>query len=141
MKALRRWLLYLGLWPVFLLAQEGVRFQTDFPPEEFAARRAKIFEKIGERALAVIQGAPAVDGFKVFRQSNEFYYLCGIETPHAYLLLDGRTRRTTLYLPHRDEQRERNEGKVLSAEDADLVKQLTGVDAVRPLEMMPRDWI
>lgn len=141
MKTLRRWLLYVGLWPFFLLAQERVRYQTDFPPEEFAARRAKIFEKIGERALAVIQGAPAVNGFKVFRQSNEFYYLCGIETPHAYLLLDGRTRKTTLYLPHRDEQRERNEGKVLSAEDADLVKQLTGIDAVRPLEMMPRDWI
>ena len=25
-----------------------------------------------------------------FRQSNEFYYLCGIVKPHAYLLLDGR---------------------------------------------------
>jgi Xaa-Pro aminopeptidase len=129
------------LWPLVLLAQEAVHYQTDFPPEEFAARREKIFDKIGNQAVAIIQGAPAVDGFKIFRQSNEFYYLCGLETPHAYLLLDGRNRRATLYLPHRDEARERNEGKVLSAEDAELVKKLTGVDAVRGLELMPRDWI
>ena len=33
------------------------------------------------------------------RQHNTFYYLCGIETPGAYLVLDGRTRKVTLYLP------------------------------------------
>jgi len=39
--------------------------------------------------------------------------------PAAYLLLDGRTRQATLFLPPRNERLERNEGKVLSAEDAD----------------------
>ena len=123
------------------LAQEQYRYQTDFPPEEFTARRNQVFDKIGNQALALIQGAPGVDGFKVFRQSNEFYYLCGLETPHAYLLLDGRNRKTTLYLPHRDEARERGEGKLLVAEDAELVKKLTGVDAVHGVELMPRHWI
>jgi len=124
-----------------LFAQEQHRYQSDFPPEEFAARRTQIFEKIGNQALAIIQGAPGVDGFKIFRQSNEFYYLCGLETPHAYLLLDGRSRKSTLYLPHRDDARERNEGKLLCAEDAEVVKKLTGVEAVHGVELMPRHWI
>ena len=33
----------------------------------------------------MIQGAPSPPGYTRFRQSNEFYYLCGIESPHAYL--------------------------------------------------------
>ena len=65
--------------------------------------------------------------------SGSGYYLCGLESPHAYLLLNGRNRTTTLYLPHRDPARERGEGKMLSAEDADLVKTLTGVDEVAGL--------
>ena len=30
---------------------------ADFPPEEFAARRAKVFNQIGNRAVAIVQGA------------------------------------------------------------------------------------
>src|SRR5690606_39307541 len=103
---------------------------TGFEPAEFAARRAAVYDAIGADAIAVLQGAPSPEGFVRFRQTNEFYYLSGIETPHAYLILDGPERRTTLYLPNRNERREYNEGKVLSAEDADLVKELAGVDAV-----------
>lgn len=128
------------LLPVALLAQNSPLYQTDFPPEEFAARRAKVFEKIGANAIAIVQGAPAVDGFNVFRQTNEFYYLCGLEVPHTYLLLDGRSKKTTLYLQHRDTARERNEGKMLTAEDAEEVQKLTGVDAVYGLHLMARHW-
>src|SRR5215469_6255838 len=114
-----------------LLAQEGFPlFTTDFPPEEFAARRAKVYEAIGADAFAVVQGAPVPAGYTRFRQSNEFYYLCGIEVPHAYLLLYGSSKKATLFLPPRNEGRERVEGKMLSAEDADEVKKLSGVDAV-----------
>ena len=46
-----------------LLAQEGFPlFTTDFPPEEFAARRAKVYEAIGADAFAVVQGAPSPAG-------------------------------------------------------------------------------
>lgn len=127
--------------PVLSLAQGPPLYQTDFSIDEFRARRAKVFDAIGGNAMAIVQGAPSVNGFKVFRQSNEFYYLCGLETPHSYLLLDGRTRKVTLYLPHRDDARERNEGKLLTVEDAELVKKLTGVDAVISVELMGRNWI
>src|SRR5579875_1853175 len=86
---------------------------------DYAARRARVFDAIGPRAFAVLQGAPAPRGFPRFRQSNEFYYLSGIEVPHAYLLLNGRTRATTLYLPHRDDRHAANEGETLCAEDGE----------------------
>lgn len=114
--------------------------QTDFPAEEFKARWAKLFDRIGDRAIAIVQGAPLTRGFTMPRQSNEFYYLSGIETPGAYLLLDGRTRMATLFLPPRNERLERNEGKVLSAEDAAQVMQLTGADSVASTRLMGEDW-
>ncbi|HWZ86167.1 MAG TPA: Xaa-Pro peptidase family protein [Thermoanaerobaculia bacterium] len=121
----------LALCAAAAIAQEGFGpFTTDFPPEEFAARRANVYDAIGDKAFAVVQGAPGPAGYTRFRQSNDFYYLCGIEVPHAYLLLDGATRKTTLFLPHRNEGREKGEGRTLSAEDADEVKKLSGVDAV-----------
>ncbi|MCP5117536.1 MAG: aminopeptidase P family protein [bacterium] len=121
-----------------LAGQQPGLYQTDFPPSEFQERRAKVFDQIGDRAIALIQGAPAGEGFELFRQSNEIYYLCGLETPHSYLLLDGRTRKTILYLPHRDEGLERQSGKLLSAEDAPLAAKLTGADEVHGVEALAR---
>jgi len=124
-------ILFLLIVPTTVSAQVGFSpFRQDFPPEEFAARRAKVFESIGASSIALVQGAPSPPGYTRFRQSNEFYYLCGIEIPHAYMLLDGATKLTLLYLPHRNAGRERGEGKLLSAEDADEVKKLSGVDDV-----------
>jgi Xaa-Pro aminopeptidase len=134
-------------WSVVLLvAVPGLVFgqsppyQSDFPPEEFRARWSGIFERMGERSVAIIQGAPKPSGFVFPRQSNEFYYLCGIETPHAYLMLDGRDRKVTLFLPPRDEALERAEGRVLSADDAEAVRSLTGVDKVVSAKTMNEDW-
>jgi Xaa-Pro aminopeptidase len=126
--------LLLGAVPA--LAQDVPLFTSEFPPEEFAARRAAVYDAIGKEAVAVLQGAPSPVGYTRFRQANEFYYLCGIEVPHAYLLLDGEKRRAAVYLPHRNEGREKSEGKLLAAEDADLVRQLTGIEDVFGTEML-----
>jgi Xaa-Pro aminopeptidase len=132
-----RVVLFMLLSSAALFAQEGIPFfNTDFPPEEFAARRAKVYDEMGSGKIAVVQGAPSPAGFTRFRQSNEFYYLCGVESPHAYLLLDGTQRVASLYVPHRNEARERVEGKVLSAEDAEMIKKLSGVDAVYGAELL-----
>ena len=129
------------LAPSFGQAQTLPGYQSDFSREEFAARRARVYDAIGRQGIAVVQGASGVPGFSVFRQSNDFYYLSGVESAHAYLLLNGRSRSTTLYLPRRDEARERNEGKILSAEDSLLLVQFTGVDRVRGLESLAQDLI
>ncbi len=130
--------LCMGFSVGLLPGQERHFYQQDFPAEELGERRAAVLDRIGENSLALLQGAPSAPGFVVFRQSNEFYYLTGLEVPHSYLLLDGRSRRSTLFLPHRDVRRERGEGKVLSAEDAELVGQLTGVDGVLGVEQLGR---
>ncbi len=122
-------------------AQEKHYYQTDFSIVDFQERRSQIFEVIGNNSIALIQGAASIAGFKVFRQTNTFYYLCGLEAEHAYLLLNGKTKTSTIYLPNRDKERERSQGKILSAEDIDLVKKLTGVERVRGYGSLANDLV
>ncbi|PXX25384.1 aminopeptidase P N-terminal domain-containing protein [Arenibacter sp. ARW7G5Y1] len=122
-------------------AQNKPTFQTDFSAEDFSQRREIIFNKIGANALALVQGSEGTASFGIFRQSNNFYYLCGIESPHSYLLLNGKNKTSTLYLPHQNKGKDNSEGKTLSAEDADLIKQLTGVNFVKGLEFLSSDLI
>ncbi|HRI80233.1 MAG TPA: aminopeptidase P N-terminal domain-containing protein, partial [Cyclobacteriaceae bacterium] len=131
------------LWAIAIIspAQEKHHYQTDFPKEEFSERRAKVMESIGNNAVALIQGAAGIPGFTVFRQTNSFYYLTGLETAHSYLLINGKNKKSTVYLPNRDEATERNQGKVLSAEDEALVKQLTGIDQVKGIEFLSSDLV
>ena len=122
-------------------AQEKHYYQTDFSIVDFQERRSQIFEAIGNNSIALIQGAASITGFKVFRQTNTFYYLCGLESEHAYLLLNGKTKTSTIYLPNRDKARESSQGKILSAEDADLIKKLTGVERVRGYGTLANDLV
>jgi Xaa-Pro aminopeptidase len=135
------WVIVLLILRLVANGQSAPFYQSHFPPEEFKARWQKAFDLIGDRAIAIVQGAPKANGFIFPRQSNEFYYLCGIETPHAYLLLDGRTRKVTLFLPPRDEALERAEGRILSADDAEQVKRLTGADDVTSTKAMTEEWM
>lgn len=57
--------------------QDVPLFTEDFPPEEFRARREKVYDAMGLNALALIQGAPSPPGYVRFRQTNSFYYLSG----------------------------------------------------------------
>jgi Xaa-Pro aminopeptidase len=104
-------------------------FTDAFPASEFEAHRTALFAQIGD-AVAVIQGATELPSYLRFRQSNHFYYLTGVEAPRALLLLDGRTRSTTLFLAPRNERMERSEGPVLVP--GDEAARLTGIPSVRP---------
>jgi hypothetical protein len=46
-------------------------FPTSLPKEEFAARRAKLLQQIGD-GVAVVQGATETSSYEKFRQSNQF---------------------------------------------------------------------
>jgi Xaa-Pro aminopeptidase len=96
----------------------------------FAARRNALLSRIGE-SIAVLQGLPDTRGYVPFRQDNNFYYLTGVETPGAMLLLDGARRQTVLFLPARDEDIAQWEGERLFA--GREAQTATGVDAVREL--------
>ena len=75
----------------------------------------------------------------MFRQSNELYYLTGVEVPGAYLKVEGGSGHSTLYLPHRDTERERSEGVVMSVEDGDNVRERVRVEEVKPAEVLGAD--
>lgn len=113
-------------------------YQTDFSNDEFVARRAQVCEAIGKEAVALIQGGPKEESHDLFRQTNDLYYLCGVEVPHAYLLIDGRANTSHLFLPHQSQDRREKEGEELSPENADVACQLTGVNAVHGIEGLGR---
>lgn len=109
------------------IGQANPLFTDAFPPEEFAARRARVMEAIGD-GVAVLQGAAEYPAYVKFRQNNQFFYLTGIEVPRAILVIDGKTKQSTAYLPPRNERNERSEGPVMVPGD-DAVK-LTGIERV-----------
>ena len=135
------WAAVAVFWAISLSALGDAGYQSDFPPAELRARWEGVFERIGAKSVALVAGAPPSGGFVFPRQSNDFYYLCGIETPGSYILLDARTRRVTLYLPARNPRLEAAEGKALSGDDADEVKRLTGADEVLRTDAMRGDWL
>jgi Xaa-Pro aminopeptidase len=102
-KSLFTLLCALPLWAQILWAQPV--FTDVFPPAEYAARRARVMEKIGD-AVAILQGTTERPGEQPLRQSNQFFYLSGVVEPRAILTIDGRTKHTTLYLQPRVERRE-----------------------------------
>ena len=102
-------------------------FTSAFPPEEFAARRTRVMAAVGD-GVAVLQGATELPSYLAFRQNNHVFYLTGVEVPRAIVLIDGHTRRTTLFLPPRDERMERSEGPILVPGDEAV--RLTGIEAV-----------
>ena len=102
-------------------------FATELPREEFAARRAKVMQKIGD-GVAVLQGATETSAYEKFRQGNQFYYLTGVPAPRAILVVDGRAKSSSLFLLPTNEAMERSEGPLLAAGAA--AEQLTGIERV-----------
>lgn len=80
-------------------------FTNVFPPEEYLARRSKVMVQIGD-AVAIVLGTTETPGETPLRQNSQFHYLCGVVEPRAVLVIDGRTRKTTLFLNARNVQRE-----------------------------------
>lgn len=114
-------------------------YPTPFSPEEFARRRDAVLDVIGPGGIAIVPGAPSAGELTLFRQDNDFYYLCGVEVAGAHMVLDGATRASTLYLPPRDEGEERSEGPRLHADDPDAAGRTTGVDRVASLSSLVDD--
>jgi Xaa-Pro aminopeptidase len=107
-----------------------------FPPEEFAARRARVMAKIGD-GVAILQGTTERPGEQALRQNNQFFYLTGVVEPRAIVTIDGRTKKTTLYLQPKNERREsRMLGPALSPGPA--AAAATGIDDVLPREEFAR---
>jgi len=88
-----------------------------------------------EGSLAVFHAATPVintrDQFHRYQQNSNFYYLTGIETPGAALILHPENRKgriASLFIPKPDASREVWEGKMTDKEEAG---EISGVEDVR----------
>lgn len=130
---------FAGGGPPGRLTERSHVYLSDFGPDEFRARRQKMCEAIGnDDAWVLLQGAGDSNASGPFRQYNEFYYLCGVEVPHAYLLVNTADEKTTLFLPHEAQVGKEAEGEVLSADNPEYVCQVTGVDQTLPIEALAK---
>lgn len=107
------------------------------PVDRLTARRQALTERVGN-GVVVIRSADekSIEGDypqdSDFRQSNDFFYLTGLEVEHSWLVLvakAGQPVQTILYIPPRDSAQERWTGPRLSpGPDATA---FTGVTDVR----------
>ena len=67
-----------------------------FNKAEYAARRSRVMEKIGDGA-AIVWGAQTRSDDNDFRQGHDFFYLTGIEVPDAVLVIDGLRKESVLF--------------------------------------------
>ncbi len=109
------------------VAADKPLFTQAFTPGEFAARRAKVMEAIGD-GVAIMAGATEPAAYTKFEQGKQFFYLSGVEVPRAILLIDGRTKTSTLFLPARTPAADRSEGPLLGP--GDEASRITGIEAV-----------
>jgi Xaa-Pro aminopeptidase len=111
-------------------AQPVFRGSEIFPPEEYAARRATLMARIGD-SVAIVLGTPGPPGEMPFRQNSQFFYLTGVAEPRARTIIDGRTKKTTIYLQPTNDRRDNSMfGPALAPGDA--TAKALGVDAALP---------
>ena len=112
--------------------------QKDFSAAELGKRRHRAMTVMKD-GVAVVAARDEVPGFDPVRQSNDFYYLTGVEVSHAYLTMNAATGRNVIYLPPRDERMEKIDGPSLSDQDGPFVLARTGIDEVRPMSRLVAD--
>jgi Xaa-Pro aminopeptidase len=101
-----------------------------FDKPEYAARRSRLMEQIGDGA-AVFLGAPAPASDNAFRQGHDFFYLTGVGIPDAFLVVDGLRKESVLFFTM-DEATADGEAIPL-----DLVRkpaEYTGIERVLPAD-------
>jgi len=96
-----------------------------------AGRRAELMKRAGKELL-VFRGLASPRANLAFRQDKNFWYLTGVESPDAALVLDGKSEKAILFLPAQDLGAEVWKGEIWDAGDA-WVKELTGFTDVRPI--------
>ncbi len=96
-----------------------------------AGRRAALVAAIGEKeGVVLVRGLPDTRAYTRFEQDKTFWYLTGVESPNAALLIDLKSARSILFLPKASKMKESWEGELWDAADA-WVPALTGIDEVR----------
>ena len=101
--------------------------------EEFASRRARVYEQIGDGVAVILADTPHVHAVK-FRQSPDFYYLTGIEEPSAVLVLVGGSKESYVFAYPRSPGQVRVEGPGLL--EGEKPQETYGLTQALPLDQL-----
>ena len=108
-----------------------------FTRNEFTSRRKRIAETIGPNAHALVQGAPRSTGMSADAgQSKQFFYLSGMEIERSYLLIEGGSGSSTLFVPLDQVGEGHHETTTLTESDLPELARLAGFDAVLPVDRL-----
>jgi Xaa-Pro aminopeptidase len=82
-------------------------FARIIPPQDFARRRQRLMERLGNGAIALLPAAPEAarnrDVQYPYRQDSDFYYLTGFPEPEAVAVLaPGHEQEFSLFCRERD---------------------------------------
>jgi len=130
----------LGLASFGLSSPEGVApegVECGLGKDFHAGRRAALREAVGEGVM-VFRGLADTRDYLPFRQDKVFWYLTGVESPNATLVMDASTGEEVLYLPAKNTRLETWEGEMWDAGD-DWVGPLTGFRDVRSADDLMKD--
>jgi Xaa-Pro aminopeptidase len=97
--------------------------------EFHAGRRAELRKRLG-KGWVLARGLPDTRDYSAFRQDKVFWYLTGIETPNAALLMNCDSGEELLFLPRPDKFNESWEGEKWDSRDA-WVREIAGFTDVR----------
>lgn len=101
-----------------------------FDKQEYAARRSRLMEKIGDGA-AVFLGAQTPSSDNAFRQGHDFFYMTGVEIPDAFLVVDGVRKESVLFFTMTEAAAD---GQALPLDLIRTPADYTGIERVLPAE-------
>lgn len=96
-----------------------------------AGRRAALLSKV-ESGIVLVRGLPAPREYRPFTQDKTFWYLTGVESPNAALVMDAKSKKEILFLPKADKRDETWNGERWDTGDP-WVKDVTGFQDIRPI--------
>ncbi len=99
-------------------------FAAQFTKEEYAARRARMMEKIPD-GIAIVLGAKHRVDYNEYYQNNDFMYFTGVEVPDAILIIDGVRNESTLFYTI-SEREARNVG--IDLDYVQIPTEVTGIE-------------
>ena len=101
-----------------------------FDRVEYAARRSRLMDKIGDGA-AVFLGAQTPASDNDFRQGHDFFYMTGVEIPDAFLVVDGMRKESVLFFTMTETTAD---GEAIPLDLIRKPTDYTGIERVLPAE-------